>query len=118
LSHQLPEAGATGVSTPDNHLNIFEIYFYFMCMDGLPACTSIICVLGVHGGQKGAWDLLELELEMVDNNVGPLEEQLLLLTAETSLQPLSSPSLSFRQVLTLAQAGLKFRILLLQLPKR
>lgn len=55
-------------STPDNHLKIREIYsFCFMCLDVLPAYISVICVLGAHGGQKGAWEPLELELEMVDS---------------------------------------------------
>jgi hypothetical protein len=45
-------------------------------------------VLGACGSQKRASDSLELELQMaLKHHTGPLQEQLVLLDAEPSLQP-------------------------------
>jgi hypothetical protein len=51
------------------------------------------CACSAHRGQKRAWDHLEQELQMAvswcwEQNLGPLEKQPLLSTAEPSRQPL------------------------------
>ena len=54
-----------------------------------------MCVPGASRNQKNALDALELEVQMVvsyhmcagNGELGPLEEQLVLLTAEPSFQP-------------------------------
>lgn len=64
-------------------------------------CGFVPVSTGAQRGQKKAWDLLELELRVVtllscpkwvfwELNLGPLQEQLVLLGVEPSLQPLAS----------------------------
>ena len=49
-------------------LSFIFIYFYFVCIDVLPTCMSVLnCVLGACTGQKEASDPLELELQTAVN---------------------------------------------------
>lgn len=50
---------------------------YYMCVD---MCSS-------YGGQKRVTEALELELQMLGIKPGPVEEQPVSLTAESSFQP-------------------------------
>lgn len=64
-----------------------------MFMDVLPACMSVHHMrVWCRGGQRRVSDPLELELQtVVSHHVGvPLEEQPVLLIAESSLQALSA----------------------------
>lgn len=72
---------------------LFLIYVYGC--SGRKYAYVPLCVPGAHDSQKWASYYLELELKMAVStmwvlwmNSGPLEEQLELLTTETSLQPL------------------------------
>ena len=64
----------------------------------LLVCLYTMCVPGTCGSQKGAPDLLELELTdscelpcgCLELNPGPLEEQPMLFTTEPSPQPTPS----------------------------
>lgn len=57
-----------------------------VCEYGVCVCVSMMCMGGVHKGQKRASVLQELELQAGvsrlhwDSNCGPLEEQNVLLT--------------------------------------
>jgi hypothetical protein len=62
-----------------------------MCMGVcLHVCPCTTFVPGSHGSQKRALAILGLELQKAvswEVNLGPLKEQSMLLTAESSLQP-------------------------------
>lgn len=40
------------------HIFYLFIHSHFMCMNALPACVCILCILGTHGGQKSMPDAL------------------------------------------------------------
>lgn len=75
-----------------------RLFLFSVCVRS--ACMHVYmcptCVLSILGGEKWALDLLEWEFQMLvsqhngceDSKPGPLEEQIMLLTTDSSLQPL------------------------------
>lgn len=68
---------------------MFLRFFYsFLCVIiHVPACLDVLVNAGVHGGQKGTLDLLELYLEVVVNHLIQKLRKQVLLTTEPPLQP-------------------------------